>query len=294
MIWGFPRISPGHPIADGGGIDPNGGFDSTRGTHMNQTAERPNSTPAQGDRGLSPDWTSTAPTRSGDRAQRSAGAPLAQWLVDQRNAHVTPDAIATRLIGNGWDADNAARVALRSLRSADRQTLTYAALTVTAGVGALAVAGSAHLLLDGNPDPMALTIALTVALVAVPIAGIVAYFTRRSERRSRYVMWSASRRGWFGTLAFCTGAVGTFRLLDYLFSAIATLTGASDDPFSVAAASQVLIALGVSVPMFLWSFREWRRSNLVISALADDGDHSDQDTAAAAATASAEQSTPIR
>ncbi|CAN5632391.1 hypothetical protein BH10ACT3_BH10ACT3_01490 [soil metagenome] len=197
---------------------------------------------------------------------------LSQWLVDERNAGHTPDSIAVTLVRSGWDADTAARTSLRSLRSADRQSLTYAALNVAAGVGALGVASAAHLVLSGNPNPVQLTWMLTIAFVAGPIALAVAAAARRVESRSRYVLWSASRRAWFGALAFCTGAVGIVRLLVYLFSAIATLTGASTESFSVVSAAQVVVTLTVAAPLFSWSFRQWRRSNLVISALSDRAD----------------------
>ena len=196
---------------------------------------------------------------------------LPSWLVLQRNAGRTPDDIAASLVGAGWDADSAARAALRSLRSLDRQTLTYASLTVSAGVAALSTASAVHLGLAGNPDPIALTWALTIAFIAAPIAAIIGGIARRVERRSEFVLWSASRRGWFGALALCTGTVGVVRLVTYLFSAIATLTGASSESFDVVAATQVLVSLGAAVPLFLWSLHEWRRSDLVMSRLVADG-----------------------
>jgi hypothetical protein len=205
-------------------------------------------------------------------AQQWNSGLLSQWLVLERNAGHTPDTIAAQLVASGWDADTAARTSLRSLRSADRQTLTYAALNLAAGIGALGFASSAHLMLSGNPEPETLAWTLTVGLVAGPIAAAVAVATRRIESRSRYVMWSASRRGWFGALAFCTCVVGIIRLLVYMFSAISTLTGASEDSFTAASAGQVLVTLVVAIPLFIWSFREWRRSNLVISALSDPED----------------------
>lgn len=195
---------------------------------------------------------------------------MGRWLTDRRNAGVHPDRIAADLVGAGWDADSASRLALRSLRSSDRQTLTYATLNVTAGLAALGAASSAHLLIAGNPDPLQLTSMLTLWLIATPIALWVGVAARRAEQRSPFVMWSGSRRGWFGALAFCTGLVGIVRLLTYVFLAIATLTGASTRDFTVESAAQVAVSLAVSVPMFCWSFREWRRSNLVIAALGDD------------------------
>ena len=195
---------------------------------------------------------------------------LRNWLTARRNAGETPADIAEELVRSGWDADTSARVALRSLRSADRQTLTYATLCLSAGLAGLGIASSGHLILDGNPEPMTLTTMLTLALVATPIAVVAALGARRAEQRSTFVMWSPSRRGWFGALALCTGFVGIVRLLGYVFGALATLTGAVDDDFSVVAAVQVLVTLSIALPLFIVGFREWRRSNLVIAALSDD------------------------
>ena len=192
---------------------------------------------------------------------------LRQWLVLRRNSGATPEEISAELVDRGWDADAAARVSLGSLRSADRQTLTYAAATITAGLAGLGLASAAHLILAGNPRPMDLTLMLTVWMIATPIAVVTTVAARRAEARSPFVMWSPSRRAWFGALALCTGAIGLLRLLAYLFLAIATLTGASDEPFTVVAAAQVAVTLAVAIPLFSWSFREWRRSNLVITAL---------------------------
>lgn len=223
----------------------------------------------------------TTPTPAPAGAQRPAGdtAPqrslfggdgLHHWLVRQRNNGATPDAIARALIASGWDADRAAATALRSLRSTDRQTLTYAGLTVSAGLGALGTATSLHLVLAGNPDPELLAWTLCVALVALPVAAAIGYFASRIERRSRYVMWSASRRSWFGALALSAVTVGTIRLLTYLYQAMTTLTGASPNDSAGTDAAQVGVSLVVAVPLFIWSFLEWRRSNLVISALGED------------------------
>lgn len=193
-----------------------------------------------------------------------------QWLIDQRNAKATPDEITTRLISNGWDADSAARASLRSLRSSDRHTLTYAALNLSTGLAALGLATALHLLIAGNPDPHALTWMLTMTVITTPIAAVSGYFTHRAERTSDFVMWSPSRRGWFGALAVCTGIVGLVRLIAYVYNAIATLTGASTERFSLESASQVVVSTAISIPLFVWSFIQWRRSNLVISALTSD------------------------
>jgi hypothetical protein len=204
---------------------------------------------------------------------------LQRWLVQQRNAGATPADVTEQLIAAGWDADTSARVSLRSLRSADRQSLTYAGWCWSTGLAALGLASSAHLVLSGNPAPMTLTLMLTLTIVAGPIAVVCAVAARRVERRSRFVLWSPTRRGWFGLLALCTGVVGLVRLLSYVFGALATLTGASDDDLSVAHLAQVLVSVAIAVPLFVWSFHEWRRSNLVITALGHEGDPASTDDA---------------
>jgi hypothetical protein len=226
------------------------------------TAHTQGPTPASGD----------VPPSPSNFVSLESPPSLRQWLVLRRNAGTTPAGIAAELVERGWDADAAARVSLSSLRSADRQSLTYAGATISAGLAGLALASSLHLILAGNPHPLDLTLTLTVWLITTPIAVVTTMAARRAEARSNFVMWSPSRRGWFGALAFCTGTVGLVRLLAYLYSAIATLTGASDDPFTVVAAAQVAVTLMVAIPLFIWSFREWRRSNLVISALTPDSE----------------------
>lgn len=199
-----------------------------------------------------------------------------QWLVEQRNAGHTPSEITQQLIDTGWDADNAARASLHSLRSSDRQTLTYSVLTLASGFAALGLATSLHLMLAGNPDPYQLTYMLSLCVVMAPIAVVAGFAARRVEARSRFVMWSSSRRGWFGALAICTAVVGVGRLLTYVFHAIASLTGAYDEPLTVASSAQVVVSLAVSIPLFVWSFTQWRRSNVVIGTLAaSDARHDD-------------------
>lgn len=233
---------------------------------MSNTATDPLPTP-----GPRPQWAAGEAPPAGSPTNGWSWPQMNRWLVERRNAGVRPDQITGELVGAGWDADAAARLSLRSLRSADRQTLLYASLNLSVGFAALGAATSAHLILAGNPEPVELTCMLTLFLTASPIAAFVWRSARRVEVRSRFVMWSGSRRGWFGALALCTGLVGIVRLLTYVFLAIATLTGASDQDFSVISAAQVAVSLAVSLPLFAWSFREWRRSNLVIAALAADG-----------------------
>lgn len=214
------------------------------------------------------DFTTTPPARPSTPHYRPLD--VGQWLVNERNATTTPDEITTKLIASGWDADTAARTSLRSLRSSDRHTLTYAALNICLGLAALGLATSLHMMIQGNLDPYALTWMLTLTIVTAPIAGVSGYFAHRAEKESDFVMWSPSRRGWFGALAVCTGSIGLIRLIIYVYDAIATLTGASVEKFSLESASQVVVSLAISIPLFVWSFIQWRRSNLVISALTKD------------------------
>jgi hypothetical protein len=191
------------------------------------------------------------------------------WLVAQRNAGRTPAEITNQLVDAGWDADQAARWSLRSLRSSDHHHLTYAAVTWMTGLAALSGATSLHLLLDKNPEPVALAIALTLFFATAPLAVWSHIAMRRAEEESPYAIWSPDRRLWFATLATCSGIVGLIRLLGFLYLVSASLTGAIDKPLDAAAVVQVLVSVGVSVPLFVWSLREWRRSALLVSGLAD-------------------------
>lgn len=195
---------------------------------------------------------------------------VARWMAVQRNAMATPDEITSQLIANGWDADAAARASLRSLRSSDRHTLNYAVLAIASGLAALGAATSIHQMIDGNRTPSSLTGMLTMTIVTVPIAVISGYYAWRAEHASPFVMWSPSRRGWFGALAFCTASVGIIRLTTYVHETLSTLTGASPGAFSWPSAAQVLVSMAISIPLFVWSFLQWRRSNLLISALGTD------------------------
>ena len=200
--------------------------------------------------------------------QGPSGPSLRGWLVGRRNEGATPAVIASELVGGGWDADAAARAALSSLRSSDRRGGLYAALTATCGLAALAFATAAHLVLAGNVDPAATASALTVAVVLVPLAAWCAVLASRVERTSRFVVWSPERRFWFGALAGCTAAVGVVRALAYTYAVIAGYTGAAAQP-SGADLAQVAVTLGVALPLFVWSFTQWRSSNVVLTALGD-------------------------
>jgi hypothetical protein len=191
------------------------------------------------------------------------------WLVAQRNAGKTPAEITNQLVGGGWDADQAARWSLRSLRSSDHHHLVYAAVTWMTGVAALSGATSLHLLLDKNPEPHALAIALTFFFATAPLAIWSHVAMRRAEERSPYAIWSPDRRLWFATLATCSGIVGLIRVLGFLYVVSASLTGAIDKPLDATAVVQVLVSVAISVPLFLWSLREWRRSALLITGLTE-------------------------
>ncbi len=191
------------------------------------------------------------------------------WLVRQRNAGATPADITVELVDAGWDADVAASTSFRSLRRSDRNSLLYGALCWSVGLTAVGVTTGLHQLLSVAPDRELAALALTVALVAAPVAVTTHVLAGRVESRSEHAIWSPSRRAWFGTLATCTGVVGVVRLVAYVYAVVASLTGASDAPLTWSAFLQVAVSVAVAVPLFVWSFRGWRRSNVVISALTD-------------------------
>lgn len=209
--------------------------------------------------------TSYEPSAAPESGTPWSGYHLNNWLVEQRNNGITPDVISRHLIDAGWSADHAATTSIRSLRSSDRQSLVYAVLTIATGIGVMALGSAFHLMLSGNPQPTDLAFAWTVGLVALPIALTLGFIARKLERGSRFVMWSASRRAWFGT-----GVIGIFRLITYVYSAIAILTGASTQEFTARTVGQIATSMLLAIPLFVWSVLEWRRSNVVISALSND------------------------
>ncbi len=189
------------------------------------------------------------------------------YLTDRRNAGATPDVITNELISRGWDADTAASTALRSLRKTDQHRLLYWGLTWSAGLGALGLASSLHLVIDGNPSPITLACWLTLAILAIPVALLTERFTNRLEDTDKFAIWSPTRRTLFGTLAGVTAVIGLGRLFSYVFRAVAALVGVEGYEFSDGALLQVILSLGISAPLFTWALIEWRRSNVLVRGL---------------------------
>ncbi|MBM3662507.1 MAG: hypothetical protein FJW94_06395 [Actinobacteria bacterium] len=225
---------------------------------------------------------STSVTTPGPDPVPGAGPPPAQvpcigpsfdlsdWLVARRNAGATPADITEELVGAGWSADTAATVALRSLRRADRRPLLWFSLCWAAGLAAVGTTTGLHQLLAEYPDRMLAALAITVATVMAPIAVACGLHARRVEAASEFAVWSPERRAWFGTLATCTVVVGLVRLIGYLYTVIASLVAATDEPLYGRDLAHVALSLGVALPLFWWSLTEWRRSDVAISGLRDD------------------------
>ena len=200
----------------------------------------------------------------------STFAETEAWLTGQRNRGATPAQIASELVDHGWSADVAARRSLQSLRSSDRQPVLWFSLCWSAGLAAVGFTTAAHQLLMPYPDRTMAATALTLSIVMAPIAFVCGVLARRSERTSTFAVWSPERRFWFGTLAVCTAVVDLVRLITYVYAVIATIVAATPEPLYGSDLAQVAISLGVAIPLFWWSFTEWRRSNVVLSGLADD------------------------
>lgn len=198
-----------------------------------------------------------------------SGPEADAWLTGRRNQGATPAEIADELVAHGWPADLAARRALESLRSSDRQSVLWFSLCWAAGLAAVGFTTGVHQLLMTYPDRTLAAGALTLAVVMAPIAAICAVLARRSEQRSSFAVWSPDRRVWFGTLAVCTAVVGIIRLITYVYAVIATMVAATPEPLYGTDLAQVLVSLAVAVPLFWWSASEWRRSNVVLSGLRD-------------------------
>jgi hypothetical protein len=175
--------------------------------------------------------------------------------------------ITHELIDGGWDADTAASAALSSLRKTDYHQLLYWGLTWSAGLGALGLASSLHLAIDGNPAPMTLACWLTLTILAIPLALLTERFTNRLESEDQFAIWSPTRRTLFGTLAGVTAVIGIGRLFTYVFRAVASLVGVEGYEFTDGALLQVILSVGISAPLFAWALIEWRRSNVLVRGL---------------------------
>lgn len=189
------------------------------------------------------------------------------WLVARRNEGATPDQICAQLVAAGWDADAAGRTALLSLRTSDRHRLLYIAQCWGAGLAALGAGTAAHLALANGGGQLAVAWYLTVMLVAAPIAVGTGVWARRVEATEPHAIWSPTRRTLFATLAACTATVGIVRLLTYLFLVMAAMVGAEGYELTPSSLVQVMVTLGLAVPLFWWSLVEWRRSNVALRLL---------------------------
>lgn len=209
---------------------------------------------------------------------------LTQLLVTRRNEGATPEQITRELVESGWDADAAAQWSMRSLRTTDRHRLLYWTLTFTTGFAALAAGSALHLALRGNPAPRAIAAWITLFLVAAPLAGLTNAWARRVERHDPHAIWSPSRRTLFAWLAGCTGTIGLLRLLTYVFRTVAAIVGVPGYSLSTAALAQVLVSLAITVPLFAWSLRQWRSSNVVVRGLTGPADGQGDPSAPGAGT----------
>ena len=211
-----------------------------------------------------------APVAAGPGAfsyQLPARRAVTGWLVKRRNEGATPDQICAQLVAAGWDADEAGRAALLSLRSSDRHRLLYIAQCWGAGLAALGAGTAAHLALEGAGDSLHVAWYLTVTLVATPIAIGTGMWARRVEATEPHAIWSPTRRTLFATLATCTATVGIVRLLSYLFLVMAAMVGAEGYELTPESLVQVMVTLGLATPLFWWSLVEWRRSNVTLRLL---------------------------
>ena len=160
-----------------------------------------------------------------------------------------------------------ADAARRSLRRSDHHRVLYGTLCWSVGLGALGLATGLHQLLADTPDPEWAALAFTLAVVLLPLAGWCLWSAQQVEASSAHAVWSPTRRMWFATLAACTAIIGLIRLITYVYLVIAAMTGARATPLTPDDQFQVLISLAIVVPLFVWSFHEWRRSDVVLSGL---------------------------
>jgi hypothetical protein len=174
---------------------------------------------------------------------------------------VHPDDVARQLVRGGWDASTAALVSERYRGRFDEHRLGYSGFLFAVGFSALSAGSVAHLLLamaEGlEPSRDALAFWLSILVIALPFAVWSWTWVRRVDATDPVAAWSRPRQSLARTLLWCCGIVGGARLLHYVFTAVATLTGAgwADDRNPLVGLANVAVTAGMTVPLGIWAFR---------------------------------------
>jgi hypothetical protein len=187
---------------------------------------------------------------------------LTERFLDECQAAGThPDELARQLVRAGWEPGTAHVVATRYRGRFDEHRLGYAGFLFSVGFGALALGSVGHLLLNGveagavASDSLAFW--LTLLVIAVPFGVWSWVWVQRVDATDPVAAWSGPRRSLATTLLWGCGVVGGFRLLHYVGTLIADLTGASwsNDGNLLVGLGNVAVTAGITIPLGVWAFR---------------------------------------
>jgi hypothetical protein len=184
-----------------------------------------------------------------------------RFLDECEAAGVHPDELARQLVRGGWDPRTASIVAGRYRARFDEHRLGYAGFLFSVGLGALALGSVGHLVLDGiesgRTSSDALAFWLTILVIAVPFGIWSWVWVQRVDDTDPVAAWSGPRRSLATTLLWGCGIVGGGRLLHYVYTVIADLTGASwaDGGNLVVGLANVAVTAGITLPLGVWAFR---------------------------------------
>jgi hypothetical protein len=188
-------------------------------------------------------------------------AETEQYLDRCQVASIHPDEVARQLVRAGWDPTTANVVAERYRGRFDEHRLGYAGFLFSVGFAALAAGSVGHLLLElvdgGDPADGALTFWLTVLVLAVPFGIWSWLWIRKVDDTDPVAAWSRPRQSLARTLLWCCGIVGGGRLLHYVYTLIADLTGsgAANDGNLLVGLGNVAVTACITVPLGTWAFR---------------------------------------
>lgn len=199
---------------------------------------------------------------------RDAGAEaVTAWLDGCQAELLHPGLVEERLQRAGWVPAAASAVALRYRRRFAEHHLGYTALLVTTGLSALAAGSAGHVLVAGLSRPVnrgALSRWLTLLVCALPFAAWAHWWAAKVDRVDPVAVWSAPRRTLAKVLLWACGIVGIGRLVVYVGQLMRVLVAAGP-PSTVGAAStgepvyaatlNVMIVVGIALPLGLWAHR---------------------------------------
>jgi len=183
------------------------------------------------------------------------------FLDECQSAAVHPDDVERQLVRAGWEAHTAMLVVERYRGRFDEHRLGYAGFLFAVGFAALSAGSTGHLLLamaeGADPSRDALAFWLTVLVLAIPFGIWSWMWVRRVDDADPVAAWSRPRRSLATTLLWCSGIVGGARLLHYVYTLIATLTGAhwAEDGNLLVGLANVAVTAGITIPLGTWAFR---------------------------------------